>query len=197
MQVAGRMLSSACAEPLAQFFRALRNVRKTLEQRTQIQSCADGEYWQAFALPQVFQNLQSQLAIASRGCIVPRPKDVDQVMRDATSIGGAWFCSANIKAAIKLRRIASHDFSAEPLRELYTECRLSRRRRTNDGNERQERFVFTHRKKRCRARTKRKMSTKSARRRLPRTCWRGSFTGKQLQSANCIGNRTATRCTVR
>jgi len=41
MQVAGRMFLNACAEPLAQFFRALRNVRKTLEQRAQIQSCAD------------------------------------------------------------------------------------------------------------------------------------------------------------
>src|ERR1700687_1052902 len=197
MQMAGRMFLNACAEPLAQFFRALRNVRETLEQRAQIQSCPDGEYGQAFALPQVFQNLQSQLAVASRGCLILGPKNVDQMVWNAAAFGWSGLCGANIKAAIELRRIAGHNFPAELLRELHAERRLSRCRRTNDGQERQERFVFTHRKRRCRARTKRKISTKSARRRLPRTCWRGSFTGKRLRLANYIGNKTAARCTVR
>src|SRR5713101_6388379 len=97
------------------------------------------------------------------------------MMWNAAAFGEAGLCGANIKAAIELRRIASQHFPAEPLRELQTERRLSGCRRTNDGNERQERFVFFHRKRRCRTRTKRKMSTKSARRILPRTCWRGSF----------------------
>src|SRR6266478_10014232 len=46
MQMAGRMLFDAGAEALAQFFRPLRNVCKTFEERTQIQSCADGKYRQ-------------------------------------------------------------------------------------------------------------------------------------------------------
>src|ERR1700687_897381 len=197
MQMAGRMFLNACAKPLAQFFRALRNFRKTLAQRAQIQSCPDGENRQAFALPQVVQNLQSQLAVASRGCLIVEPKNVDQMEWNDAAFGWSGLCGANIKAAIELRRIAGHNFPAELLRELHAERRLSRCRRTNDGHERQERFIFAHRKRRCRARTKRKMSTKSARRRLPRTCWRGSFTGKRLRSANYTGNKTAARCTVR
>src|SRR6266851_3590919 len=173
MQMAGRMLFDAGAEALAQLFRPLRNVRKTFEERTQIQSCADGKYRRVFAFAQVFQNLQGELAVASRGGIVPWPKNVDQMMRNATAFVEAGLCRANIKAAIELRRIARHHFSAEPLREAHTERRLSRCRRTNNGNERQELFISAHRKRRCRARTKRKMSTKSARRRLPKTCWRG------------------------
>src|SRR5467141_2139608 len=175
MQMPGRMLLNACTEALAQFFRALRNVRKTLEQRAQIQSRADGKYGQALAMPEVIQNLQSQLAVASRGCILLWPENVDQMMRNAAAFGVAGLRGANIKAAIELRGIAGDHFPAELLRESHTERRLSRGRRANESNERHERFVFTHRKRRCRARTKRKMSTKSARRRLPRTCWRGSF----------------------
>ena len=148
MQMAGRMLLNACAEPQGQFFRALRNVRKTLEQSAQIQSCADGEYRQAFALPQVLQNLQSQLAVASRSCVVFGPKNVDQMVRNAAPFGRSGFCGANIKTAIELRRIAGHNFPAELLRDLHAERRLSRCRRTNDGHERQEHFIFAHRTRR-------------------------------------------------
>src|SRR6266436_3241025 len=124
----------------------------------------------AEALAQFFQNLQGELAVASSGGIVPWPKNVDQMVRNAAAFGEAGLGRANIKAAIELRRIARHNFPAEPLREAHAERRLSRCRRTNNGNERQELFIFAHRKRRCRARTKRKMSTKSARRRLPRIC---------------------------
>src|SRR5258708_914614 len=193
----GRMFFNARAQSLAQFFRALRNVRKTLEQRAQIQSRADGEYRQSFPLPEIFQNAQGPLAVAPRGCVILWAKNVNQMMRNAAAFGGARFCSANIKTAIELRRIAGYNFSAESLSKLHAERRLSRCRRTNNNNERQKRFDFTHRKRRCRARTKRKMSIKSARRRLPRTCWRESFTDTRLRSANYTGNKTAARCTVR
>src|SRR6267143_5292944 len=130
MQMAGRMLLEAGAKPLAQFFRALRNVRKAIEQRAPIQSRADGEYLQAFAFAQVFQNLQSQLAVAPRSCIVSWPQNIDQVMRNAAAFGQAGFSSANVKAAIELRRIAGDNFPGEPLRELHAERRFSRCRRT-------------------------------------------------------------------
>src|SRR5882762_11529310 len=197
MQMAGRVRFNARAQPLAQFFRALRNVRETFEQRAQIQSGAGGEYRQPIPLPQAVQNSQGQLAVSARGRFFLRAKNIHQVMRNTAAFGGTGFCGANIKAAIELRRIADHNFPAEPLRELHAERRLSRSRGANNNNERQERFVFTHRKRRCRARTKRKISTKSARRRRPRTCWRGSFTDKRLRSANYTGNKTAARCMVR
>src|SRR5712671_6529213 len=168
MQMPGRMLFVSRAYALAQFFRALRIVRKTFEERVQIQSCAYGKYRQVSAFAQVFQNLQGELAVASSGGIVPWPKNVDQMVRNAAAFGEAGLGRANIKAAIELRRIARYNFPAEPLRECHAERRLSRSRRTNNGNERQGLFVFAHRKRRCRARTRRKMSTKSARRRLPR-----------------------------
>src|SRR5438552_9494014 len=107
-------------------------------------------------------------------------------MRYAAALGRGGLRGANIKAAVELRRIAGHHFSAETLRKLHAERRLSRSRGANDGHERQERVGFAHRKKRCRARTKRKMSTKSARRRLPKTCWRGTFT--------FAGNKTRGEC---
>src|SRR5438132_13462068 len=90
------------------------------------------------------------------------------------------------KSAIELRPIEGHHFPAEPLGELHAEQRLPRSRRTDDGHERQERFLFAHRKRRCRARTKRKMSTNRARRRLPKTFWRGTFT--------FAGNKTRGEC---
>src|SRR5437016_7056952 len=197
MQMAGRVLFNARAQPLAQFFRALRNVCETFEQRAQIQSRAGGEYRRELPLPQAAQNRQRGLAISARGRLFLRAEDIHQVMRNATAFGGRGFCSANIKPAIELRRIAGHNFSAEPLRDSHAERRLSRCRSTNNNNERQKRFVFAHRKRRCRARTKRKMSMKSARRRLPRPGWRVSFTDKRLRSADYTGNKTAARCTVR
>src|SRR5439155_27184820 len=197
MQMAGRVLFNARAQPLAQFLRALRNVRETLEQRAQVQSRAGGEYWQALPLPQAVQHRQRRLAISARGRFFLRAKNIHEVMRDAAAFGRSGFCSANIKPAIELRRIAGQNFPAEPLRESHPERRLSRCRRTNNNNERQKRFVFAHRKRRGRARTKRKMSMKSARRRMPRTCWRVSFTDKRLRSANYTGNKTSSRCKVR
>ena len=58
MQMAGRVVFNARAQPVAQFFRALRNVRETLEQHAQIQSRAGGEYRQALPLPQAVQHRQ-------------------------------------------------------------------------------------------------------------------------------------------
>src|ERR1700674_3590815 len=197
MQMAGRLLFNARAQPLAPLFRARRHVRETAEHRAQIQSRAGGEYWQPFPLPQAVQHGQRQLAISARGRFFLWAENIHQVMRNAAAFGGAEFCGAYIKAAIELRRIARYHSPAEPLREIDTERRLSRCRRANNNNERQKRFVFAHRTRRCRARTKRKMSTKSARRRLPRTCWRLSFTDKRLRSANYTRNKTAARCTVR
>src|SRR5260370_15374944 len=145
MQMAGRMLFGTGTEALAQFFRALRNVCTTFEERAQIQSCADGKYRQVSAFAQVFQNLQGELPVASSRGIVPWPKNVDQMMRNATAFGEAGLCRANIKAAIELRRIARYNLPAEPLRECHAQRRLSRSRRTNNGTERQELFVFAHR----------------------------------------------------
>src|SRR3981081_2113931 len=110
MQMAGRMFLDARAQALAPFLRAMRTVRATLKQRAPIQSRADGEYRQAFAFAQVFQNLQSQLAVAPRSCIVFWPKNIDQVMRNAAAFGQAGFSSTNVKAAIELRRIAGDNF---------------------------------------------------------------------------------------
>src|SRR5437660_12859106 len=173
----------------------LRNIRKTFKQSAQIQSCADGEDRQAVPPSQVLQNLQSHLAVAAGGCVVPRPKNVNQVMRYAAALGRGGFCSTNVKAAIELRRIASHHFSAEPFRKLDAERRLYISRRNCDGHEGQERFAFAHRKRRCRARTKRKMSTNSARRRLPKTCWRGTFTfaGNKTREGCCRDRCSAAR----
>src|SRR5260370_15427465 len=171
MQMAGWVLFNARAKPLAQCFRALRNVRETFEQRAQIQSRAGGEYRQPFPLPQAVQHRQRQLAVAARGRFFLRAKNIHQVMRNAAAFGGARFCSANIKATIELRRIADHNFPAEPLREFNAEPPLSRTRRANNNNERQQRSVFTPRKRRRRARARRKISTKRARSRLPATSW--------------------------
>src|SRR5260370_15072278 len=87
MQMAGRMLFDTGTEALAQFFRALRNVCKTFEERGQIQSCADGKYRQVSAFAQVFQNLQGELACASRSGIVPWPQNAHQLVRKNTSFG--------------------------------------------------------------------------------------------------------------
>src|SRR5260370_36859697 len=176
----GPMFFNARAQPLAQFFRALRYVREPLKERAQIQSRADGEYRQAFASPEVFQNAQSPLAVAPRGDVILWAKHVNQMVRNAAAFGGARLCGANIKTTIELRRITGYNFPAESLRKLHAERRLSRCRTTNNNNERQKRFDVTHRKRRCRARTESKISTRSGRSRLPRTTWRGCFTGAPL-----------------
>src|SRR5260370_24240408 len=102
----GRMFFNARAQPLAQFFRALRNVRETLKQRAQIQSRADGEYRQAFASPEVFQNAQSPLAVPPRSGVILLAKYVNQMMRNAAALEGATLCGVNITTTIELRRIA-------------------------------------------------------------------------------------------
>jgi hypothetical protein len=97
--MAGRMLFHAGPEPRAQFLRALRNVRKTFEQRAQIQSRADGEYRQSFPLPEIFQNAHGPLSVAPRGCVILWAKNVNQMMRNAAAFEGARFCGANVKTA--------------------------------------------------------------------------------------------------
>jgi len=114
MQMAGRMLFDTSAETLAQFFRPLRNVRKALQAARAIQSCADGKYGRRPPLPQVFQNSQSQLAVAS-AVHCPWPRTSIQMMRYAAAFESG-LC-VHTKPRIELRRIARHHFPAELLRE--------------------------------------------------------------------------------
>ena len=193
MQMAGRVFFSARPQPPTEFFRAQRNVREAFQQHAQVQSRPDSEDRQAFPVSQVLQCGQCQLAIATCSCFVFRIENVDQVMRNAAAFGCVGFCRTYVKPAIELRGIAGHHFPAEPLGQPYAERGLARCRWTNDGHERQKGVFSAHRTRRCRARTRMKMSTKRARRRLPRTCWRVSFTDKPLRSANCTGNKTAAR----
>src|SRR5258708_32894916 len=83
MQMTGRMLFDARTEPFAQFFGALRNLGKALKKRSQIQSGANCEYRQPFALPQVLKNLQSKLAVAPGFVVILRTNNVDQMMVNA------------------------------------------------------------------------------------------------------------------
>src|SRR5205807_1802068 len=119
MQMAGRVLFNARAQPLAQFFRALRNVRKTFEQRAQIQSRAGSEYWQPFPLPQTVQHGQRQLAVSARGRFFLRAKNIQQVMRNAAAFGGAWSSRANTNAASQPGRMARYPFPAAPRRRRH------------------------------------------------------------------------------
>src|SRR6266404_281532 len=98
------------------------------------------------------------------------------MMRNAATLGGAGFGCSNIESAVKLRRIAGHYFPAQLLSEPHTQRGLAGSRRANDGHKRQKRLRIAHRKKMCRARKTKTASTTRARSRLPRTCWRDSFT---------------------
>src|ERR1700719_397062 len=95
---------------------------------------------------------------------------------NSATLWDSWFCGADVEAAIELRGIARDYFAAEPPGQPNAQRRFTRSRGTYDGNEWPIRFVWSHRKRRWRARTKIKISTNSARRRLPRICWRASFT---------------------
>src|SRR3989449_457626 len=119
---------------------------------------------------------ERQFAIASRSRFFLWPQHIDQMMRDPAALGSAGLGSPNIESAIKLRRIAGHHFSAQPLGEPDTQRGLAGSRRANDGNKRQKSFRIAHRKKMWRARKTKTTSTTRARSRLPRTCWRETFT---------------------
>src|SRR6267142_3400139 len=98
------------------------------------------------------------------------------MMRNAATLGCAGFGCPNIEFAIKLRRIAGHHFPAQLLSKPHTQRGLAGSRRANDGNKGQKHFRIAHRKKMWRARKTKTTSTTRARSRLPRTCWRETFT---------------------
>src|SRR4029077_17034419 len=98
--------------------------------------------------------------------------------------GKTRFPGTDVETFVKLRRVASHYFSVKPLGEPHSKCRLARSRRPYYGHKRQKRLVLIHGNRRWRARTNRKISTNKKRRRLPRTCWRASFTSVRSLVAN-------------
>ena len=81
------------------------------------------------------------------------------MMRNPAALRLTRLRSPDIKAAIKLRRIAGQHFSAKLLRQPHAESGLPRRRRSNHGNQRQFRCARIHRNRICQARKSSTTST--------------------------------------
>src|SRR5262249_61645622 len=121
------------------------------------------------------------LPVTARARALRGIKNISQMMRHTAALCNTRLGGADVKSAIQLRGIASDNFTAKALCQPDPQRGFARCRRSNDGNEKWLRVLQIHRNKRCRARTKIKMRTKSARRRLPTTWLRWSFIGKRLR----------------
>jgi hypothetical protein len=97
------MTCGACAQSLTKFLRALWQVSKTIEQRTQVQTCPNSENRQAPAPPQVLQNGQRYLSIPTGSCFFRWAQYIEQVVRDSMPLGLIRLGRADIEAAIELR----------------------------------------------------------------------------------------------
>jgi hypothetical protein len=77
--------------------------------------------------------------IPSRGILLRRIDDVDQMMRNSLLLFDGNFVGTDVEAAIHRGRIARDDLAAEAARERYRKGALSRGRRADDRNERRAR----------------------------------------------------------
>src|SRR6202047_5051636 len=130
-----RMRRDAGPQPLAQLFRAQRNIRETLEQGTQVKPRANSEYRQPLPRAKIIQHGNGPLAIIPGGCWFARIQHINQMMRYALPLFECGLRRADIKPAIELRGIASHHFASKLLGEPNRKRRFSRSGWPNDGNE--------------------------------------------------------------
>ena len=102
------MRAGAFAETLAQFFRTLRQLRQTFEQRAKIKSSANGENRQFRPGFYVRKNPLGALTVVA-GC----GRFVQQVMRNFRAFRSCRLGRADIESAIELRRIARDNLTVE------------------------------------------------------------------------------------
>jgi hypothetical protein len=113
VQVAGTMFVRVVPQSLSKLFRALRNVGQPFEQRTQVETRADCENWEARAATQVGESRERHLPVAARRGRFLRAEHIHQVMRNSVAFGNRGFGRADVEPAIELRRIACDYFPAE------------------------------------------------------------------------------------
>ena len=102
-------------QSFAKFFGPLRHVRKSFQQRADVQTGANGENRESRAAAKIGEDSQSELPIASGGCGFLWIENVNQVVRHSAALRRGWFGSADVEASIELRGIAGSYFSAELL----------------------------------------------------------------------------------
>src|SRR5215467_6604108 len=139
VQVTRAVFLGRCAESLANFFRALRQIGQTFNQCPKIEPGADGEDGQARTPFDVGKSRQGLLAIAAGGRSFSRIKNVEQMVWYVLALRRRWLRRSDIKAAIKLRGIAGNDFAAELLREKNSERGLAGRSRPENDDQQRER----------------------------------------------------------
>src|SRR5258708_23582693 len=176
VQVTRAVLCGRCAQALAQFLRAQRQIGEAFEQRPQIKPSANRENRQTRACPQIIQNFECAFAIAACGRLLSRIENVEQMMWNTRAFGQRRLRGANIKTAIQLSGIASNNFAAKFFGKENTERGFAGGVWPNNRKQRWITGKSCHQNRICQPRMMRMTSTTSASSRLPRTCWRTIFT---------------------
>lgn len=114
-------------QPRAQFFRALRALEKTLEQRPEIEPRPAHDNRQPAALADLCKHARRFPAVVARREDFAGFDHIKQVMRDASSLCPRNLPRPDVKAPVNLHRIAIHDFacaaSGEEKRQRGFSCR--------------------------------------------------------------------------
>jgi hypothetical protein len=80
VQVLRPTLCCALTQPLAELWPGGRRRKKTIDQRTQVESCSTRNDWQPPALNDARECLASQPAVVARRHLLVRPGNIDHVM---------------------------------------------------------------------------------------------------------------------
>jgi len=122
MQMAGRMLFDARAEPFAQFLPSARGTSarpsRSARKYNPVPTVNTGNRLRCRRSPRMRKRAGGSLLLLRRPSAQERQSDDEEMPR---ALGEAGFCGANIKAAIKLCRIADYHLRRRSV------CKLSRR----------------------------------------------------------------------
>ncbi len=111
-----RAAGLACRQAIAERLIADRSLKKSIEQRAQVEAGASCQNRKPAARGNFRDGSARQAGVFAGRAELVGIEDIDQVMGDTTALGQRQFGSADIKVAIHLQRVAVDNFSVELFR---------------------------------------------------------------------------------
>ena len=115
VQVIRAIFFYALTQPFAQFFRTLGTGKETIQQSAKIEPSTSNHNRQVPTGFNFGKSLPRQTRILARGNVACGVYKIEQMMRNAGSLGGAWFRGTDLEFAIHRDRIAIHHLATKAL----------------------------------------------------------------------------------
>ena len=124
-----------CRQPVAQRLIPDRSLKKSFEQRTQVEAGASRQNGKPAARRNFRDGRARQARVFAGSAELVGIENIDQVMGNTAALGQRQFRRANIEVAIYLQRVAVDNFSVELFRDEKCQIALSRSGRAGDCNQ--------------------------------------------------------------